>query len=65
MNSKNISVEIVIPVYNGSNYLREALYSALGQSYYNVSVTVVDDGSDDSGATLKIVREFGNRVKLI
>lgn len=65
MNSKNISVEIVIPVYNGSNYLREALYSALGQSYCNVSITVVDDGSDDSGATLKIVREFGNRVKLI
>jgi glycosyltransferase involved in cell wall biosynthesis len=65
MNFRNFSVEIVIPVFNGSNYLREALHSALSQSYTNVAVTVVDDGSDDSGATLKIVSDFGPRVKLI
>ena len=42
-------VSIVIPVYNGSNYLREAIDSALAQTYDNVEILVVNDGSDDEG----------------
>ena len=47
-------VSIVIPVYNGSNYLREAIESALSQTYHNVEIIVVNDGSNDNGETEKI-----------
>ncbi len=41
----NPKVSIVIPVYNGSNYLQKAIDSALAQTYKNVEVIVVNDGS--------------------
>ena len=44
-------VSIVIPVYNGSNYLREAIDSALAQTYSNTEVIVVNDVSNYAGAT--------------
>jgi glycosyltransferase involved in cell wall biosynthesis len=65
MNKINPSVEIVIPVYNGSNYVREAIYSALSQTYKNCSVTVVNDGSRDNGATEYIVKSFEGRIKYL
>ena len=37
-------VSIIIPVYNGANYLREAIESALGQTYGNCEVLVINDG---------------------
>ena len=42
-------VSIVIPVYNGVNYLAEAIDSALAQTYENCEVIVVNDGSNVNG----------------
>ena len=58
----NPIVSIVIPVYNGSNFLREAIASALAQSYQNVEVIVINDGSDDHGKTEAIATSYGDRV---
>lgn len=55
-------VSIVIPVYNGSNYLREAIESALAQTYDNFEVIVVNDGSRDNGATEAIAMSYGARI---
>ena len=55
-------VTIVIPVYNGSNYLKNAIECALGQTYENLEVIVVNDGSNDGGATAAIARSFGNQI---
>jgi glycosyltransferase involved in cell wall biosynthesis len=58
-------VSIIIPVYNGSDYLRGAIESALGQTYPNVEVIVVNDGSNDAGATEAIARSFGDRIRYL
>jgi len=58
-------VSIVIPVYNGSNYLHEAIDSAIGQTYKNVEIIVVNDGSTDGGKTEDIAKSYGDRIRYL
>lgn len=55
-------ISIVIPVYNGSNYLANAIDCALNQTYDNVEVIVVNDGSTDHGKTEEIALSYGDRI---
>lgn len=57
----NPLVSIIIPVYNGSNYLAESIESALGQTYKNIEVIVVNDGSNDD--TEKIALSYGDKIR--
>jgi glycosyltransferase involved in cell wall biosynthesis len=59
----NPLVSIVIPVYNGSNFLQESIDSALAQTYPNCEIIVVNDGSCDDGATEQICLSYGNRIR--
>lgn len=56
-------VSCVIPVYNGANFLREAIDSALNQTYPNIEVIVVNDGSTDGGATEAIALSYQDRIR--
>jgi glycosyltransferase involved in cell wall biosynthesis len=49
-------VSVIVPCYNAAEFLEDALRSALAQSYSEVEVVVVDDGSTDSSA--EIARRF-------
>jgi glycosyltransferase involved in cell wall biosynthesis len=54
-------VSIVIPVYNGANYMREAIDSALAQTYPNIEILVINDGSTDE--TENIALSYGDRIR--
>lgn len=56
-------VSIVIPAYNASNYLAEAIDSALAQTYPNVEIIVVNDGSDDDGATERVALSYADKIR--
>ncbi len=53
-------VSIIINNYNYGRFLKEAIDSALSQTYKNVEVIVVDDGSTDDSR--KIITSYGNKV---
>ena len=59
----NPLVTIVIPVYNGARFLREAVESALGQTYRPVEIVAVDDGSTDDSAA--ILAAYGGRITVV
>ena len=59
----NPLVTVVIPVYNGANYLNESIASALEQTYKNIEIIVVNDGSSDNGETEKIALSYGDKIK--
>lgn len=54
-------VSVIIPVYNGTNYLRDAIECALNQTYQNTEILVIDDGSTDK--TWEIIQSYGSRIK--
>lgn len=56
-------VSIVIPVYRGANFVGEAIESALAQTYPNIEILVINDGSDDDGATERAVLSYGDKVR--
>ena len=45
-------VSVVIPVFNGERFLREAVESVLTQKYSHLEIIIVDDGSTDNTATV-------------
>ncbi len=56
-------ISIVIPAYNASNYLAQAIDCALAQTYTNVEVIVVNDGSKDDGATERVALSYGDKIR--
>ncbi|MBO5357300.1 MAG: glycosyltransferase [Clostridia bacterium] len=65
MNEKKPLVSIVIPVYNGSNFLKQAIDCAVNQTYENKEILVINDGSSDDGATEQIALSYGDKIKYI
>lgn len=59
-------ISIIIPVYNVEKYLSKCLSSVINQTYKNLEIICVNDGSTDS--SLKILEEFAtndNRIKIL
>jgi glycosyltransferase involved in cell wall biosynthesis len=59
-------VSVIIPAYNAELFIEETLKSVLAQTYKNIEVIVVDDGSQDRTAEIvNKFREIDQRVKLV
>lgn len=57
-------VSVIIPVYNAEKYVASALESVLAQTYQNLEILIVDDGSPDG--SLEICQQFKDqRIRII
>ena len=59
-------ITIIVPVYNVEKYIRECIDSLLNQTYKNLEIILVDDGSKDkSGEICENYANADSRVKVI
>lgn len=63
MDINNPLVSIIIPVYNVEKYLRACLDSIVNQTYKNIEVICVNDGSPDN--SISILNEYASRDKRV
>lgn len=66
MNNNNKKLSIMVPVYNVERYIRKCLDSLVNQTYKNLEIILIDDGSPDNSG--KICDEYAlqdNRIKVI
>lgn len=56
-------ISVIIPCYNGQQYISEAIDSVLRQTYPNVEVIVVNDGSTDRSA--EILSGYGDKITVV
>lgn len=61
----NELISIIIPAYNAGKYIRETMKSILSQTYKNIEIICVDDGSADSTyQTLRFLAASDERIRL-
>ena len=59
-------ISVIVPIYNVENYLEKCLDSILSQTYKNIEVILVDDGSPDKcGEICDTYKDKDNRIKVI
>lgn len=56
--SKNDLISIIVPVYNAQDYLDKCLVSIINQTYKNIEIIIIDDGSTDNSK--EIIRKYRN-----
>ena len=59
-------ISVIIPIYNVEKYLEKCIQSIINQTYRNLEIILVDDGStDSSGEIADKYKKLDNRVKVI
>lgn len=61
-----IKISIIVPVYNVEKYLEQCLESIINQTYENLQIIIVNDGStDDSASIIEYYKSLDNRIEII
>ncbi len=59
-------VTVLVPVYNAEKYLKQALLSIINQTYNNLEILIINDGScDNSEAIIKYFQKQDHRIKYV
>lgn len=56
----NPKISVIMPVYNSAKYLSDSIQSVLEQTFYELELIIVDDGSNDE--SLDIARKFEKKT---
>lgn len=63
---KDVLVSIIVPIYNSEGYLEVCLQSILAQTYRNIEILLIDDGStDQSGAICDAYAARDSRIRVL
>lgn len=63
MSEKKDLISVIVPIYNVSEYVKKCIESLLNQTYHNLEIILVDDGStDDSGAICEQYADSDQRI---
>jgi len=66
MQKNNLLVSVIVPVYNVEIYLKKCLDSIINQTYENLEIILIDDGTpDNSGKIADEYAEKDKRIKVI
>ena len=60
---KENKVSVVIPVYNSAKFLSESIESVLSQTYQNIEIIAIDDGSTDQ--SVEILEQYSDKIKFL
>ena len=58
-----VEISVILPVYNSQDYLRECLDSLLNQTFKDIEVLCINDGSSDG--SLGILKEYENDDRIV
>lgn len=62
---KNDLISVIVPLYNTSNYMDDCIKSICHQTYINIEILLIDDGStDDTGIKINEWRKRDNRIQV-
>jgi len=56
-------VSVVIPVYNSEKFLRESIESVINQTYKNIEIIAIDDGSTDK--SLALLKQYSDKINVL
>ena len=63
--NEDIKLSIIIPIYNGENYIQSTIHSVLNSSYQNLEILLIDDGSTDHSLELcQREADLDSRIKV-
>ena len=59
LNKNNIKISVIVPCYNIESYLPRCIESILAQTYKNLEIILISDGSTDG--TDEVIREYAKK----